>query len=129
VTAAALRWLGVPVFQDGVFLQLANMTLEVADDCSSVPAIAALVALGAAYAQLHDRPTWARIALTVSAAPLGLGSNIVRLVLTSLSAYYFGPVALDNVIHKFNGSTVFLATVLLLVVLDSLLLRFARRRA
>jgi exosortase len=123
ITAQALGWLGVPVLRDGVMLYLPNMTLEVADDCSSVPAIAALLALGAAYSQMQARPTWVRALLTLAAAPLGLLSNIIRLIVTAVSAYYFGPIALNNTIHKFNGTTVFLATVLLLVVLDALLAR------
>jgi exosortase len=127
LTATALGWIGVPVLRDGVMLQLPNMTLEVADECSSVPAIAALLALGAAYAQLQARPTWIRVVLTLAAAPLGLLSNIVRLIVTSLGAYYLGPIALNNVIHKFNGTTVFLATVVLLVTLDTLLTRIWRR--
>ena len=129
ITAQALGWLGVPVLRDGVMLHLPNMTLEVADDCSSVPAIAALLALGAAYAQMQPRPTWIRMLLTISAAPLGLLSNIIRLILTSISAYYFGPIALNNVIHKFNGTSVFLATVLLLVLLDTLLVRVRARES
>ena len=128
VTAEVLRWLGVPVLREGVMLHLANMTLEVADECSSIPAIAALVALGAAYAQLNPRPTWIRIVLVLAAAPLGLASNIVRLVLTSLGAYYLGRIALDNVIHKFNGTSVFLLTVLLLIVLDAGLMSLRRWR-
>jgi len=127
ITAQALGWLGVPVLRDGVMLHLPNMTLEVADDCSSVPAIAALLALGAAYAQMQSRPTWIRVLLTISAAPLGLLSNIIRLILTSISVYYFGPIALNNVVHKFNGTSVFLATVLLLVLLDTLLVRVRAR--
>jgi exosortase len=127
LTATALGWIGVPVLRDGVMLHLPNMTLEVADECSSVPAIAALLALGAAYAQLQARPTWIRVVLTLAAAPLGLLSNIVRLIVTSLGAYYLGPIALNNVIHKFNGTTVFLATVVLLVTLDTLLTRIWRR--
>jgi exosortase len=127
ITATALGWLGVPVLRDGVMLQLPNMTLEVADDCSSVPAIAALLALGAAYALMQARPTWVRVALTLAAAPLGLLSNIIRLILTSLGAYYLGPIALNNVIHKFNGTSVFLATVVLLVVLDAMLTRTWKR--
>lgn len=127
MTAAALGWLGVPVLRNGIMLVLPNITLEVAADCSSVPAIAALVALGAAYAQMQPRSGWLRVTLTLAAAPLGLFSNIVRLILTSLAAYYIGPVALQSVIHKFSGTSVFLLTVVLLVVLDSALLRLSRR--
>ena len=127
LTATALGWLGVPVLRDGVILQLPNMTLEVADECSSVPAIAALLALGAAYSQLQARPTWIRAVLTLAAVPLGLLANIIRLILTSLGVYYLGPIALNNAIHKFNGTTVFLGTVVLLVVLEALLTRIWRR--
>lgn len=123
LTATALAWLNVPVLRDGVMLHLPNITLEVADDCSSVPAIAALLALGAAYSLMQVRPTWIRVALTLSAVPLALFSNIIRLIVTSLGAYYFGPIALNNTIHKFSGTTVFLATVVLLVALDALLTR------
>lgn len=127
-TATVLRRLGVPVLQDGVMLHLANMTLEVADECSSVAGIAALIALGVAYAQMKPRPLWARGALALAAAPLGLGANIARLILTALAAYLLGPIALDNVIHRFGGTTVFLATVLLLLALDRLLTCVARSR-
>lgn len=127
LTATALAWLNVPVLRDGVMLHLPNITLEVADDCSSVPAIAALLALGAAYSQMQVRPTWIRVTLTLSAVPLALFSNIVRLILTSVGAYYFGPIVLNNTIHKFSGTTVFLATVVLLVALDALLTRIGRR--
>lgn len=128
VTATALRRLGVPVLQDGVMLHLANMTLEVADECSSVPAIAALIALGVAYAQMAPRPAWARVALALAAAPLGLAANIARLILTALAAYLLGPIALDNVVHRFGGTTVFLATMMLLLALDRLLNRLALPR-
>jgi len=127
LTATALGWLGVPVLRDGVMLHLPNITLEVAADCSSVPAIAALLALGAAYSQMQVRPTWVRVALTLSAVPLALFSNIIRLIVTSAGTYYFGPIVLNNVIHKFSGTTVFLATVVLLVVLDALLTRIWKR--
>ena len=129
LTATALGWLGVPVLRDGVMLHLPNMTLEVADECSSVPAMAALLALGAAYSQLQARPTWIRAVLTIASVPLGLLSNIARLILTSMGAYYLGPIVLNNAIHKFNGTTVFLATVVLLVILDTLLMRVWRREA
>ena len=126
MTATMLRWLEVPVLQQGVMLHLPRLTLEVAEECTSVRIVAPLVALGAAYAQIGARPVWIRVALILSAAPLGLTSNIVRLVLTGLGAYHLGPVALDSVVHQFSGTTVFLGAVMLLVALDCFLLRLER---
>ena len=62
VSTHLLGWLGVPVYRDGVLLHLPNVTLEVADDCSSIPAVAALLSLGVVYACL------------VAASPRGAGS-------------------------------------------------------
>ena len=126
VTAKALGWLGVPILQQGVMLHLPRVTLEVADECSGVLAVAALVALGTAYAQIQPRAAWMRVTLALAAAPLGLVSNIFRLVLTALGVYYLGPITLTSVFHRFSGTTVFLTTVVLLAGLDRLLIRTAR---
>lgn len=126
VTAKALRWLGVPILQQGVMLHLPRVTLEIADGCSGVLAVAALVALGTAYAQIQPRATWMRVTLALAAAPLGLVSNIFRLVFTALGVYYLGPITLTSVFHRFSGTTVFLTTVVLLAGLDRLLVRMAR---
>ena len=125
VTCRTLQWLGVPVTQQGVMLLLPSMTLEVADDCSALRAIPALVALGVAYAHLQPRVAWIRVTLALSAAPLGLIANLVRLVLTVLGAYYIGPVTLTSSFHRFGGATVFVAAVLLLVALSQVLSRIA----
>lgn len=119
VTAAILPWLGVPVYQQGFFLHLPNTTLEVADVCSSIPATVALLALGAAYGYLNRRPRAIRIILLLSAIPLGIASNIFRILTTAAGAYYLGPIALHNVIHMWNGTTVFLLTFGALALLDA----------
>ena len=125
VTARTLQWLGVPVTQQGVMLHLPSMTLEVADGCSAVRAIPALVALGVAYAHLQPGTAWMRLTLALSAAPLGLVANLVRLVLTILGAYYIGSVTLTSPFHRFGGTVVFMAAVVLLAALGRMLPRMA----
>jgi exosortase len=127
-TAAVLPWLGVPVFQQGYFLELPRITLEVADVCSSIPAISALVATGAAYGFVSVRPMPIRILLVITAVPLGILSNIVRIILTAAGAYYIGPIVLHSVLHMWNGTVVFVMTLGALVVMDTALLRVWRLR-
>jgi exosortase len=124
VTAAVLPWLGIPVNQTGFLLHLPHITLEVADACSSVPATLSLVALGVSYGFLGERSNRARVALALLAVPLGIASNIARIVLTAVAAHLLGLIALHNVIHKFSGTTVFLMTLGALILLDCLLRRF-----
>jgi exosortase len=126
VTAWVLPWLGVPVLQEGYLLHLPNMTLEVADVCSSIPAIVSFLALAAALGYVNRRRGRAQVILILSAAPLGILSNIIRIILTATAAYLFGRIALDNVIHMWSGTTVFLMTLGLLLVLDAALQRLWR---
>jgi exosortase len=127
-TAAVLPFLGVPVYRQGFLLHLPNITLEVADVCSSIPTSVALLALGAAYGYINRRPRAIQLALLLCAVPFGIASNIFRIVTTAAGAYYLGPIALHNVIHMWNGTTVFLLTFAALALLDASLRRVYRQR-
>jgi exosortase len=117
-SAMFLRWMGVPVYHDGVMLHLPNVNLEVADACSSIPAIAALLSLGVAYAVVARRPTWLRITLILSTLPLAIGANIIRITSVAAAAYWIGLWTLHTSYHMFNGTVNFLFTFLMLMALD-----------
>jgi exosortase len=123
MTAAVLPWLGVPVLREGVILHLSRISLEVADVCSSIPAIASLLALAAAYGLVRRRSPLICLVLLLAAVPLGLASNVIRIIVTAAGAHYIGPVALHNAIHLWSGTTVFLMTFSALVLLDAGLCR------
>jgi exosortase len=127
VSAGALEGLGVPVFRDGVLLHLPGITLEVADECSSIPAIAALLSLGVAYASLTRRPLAIRVVLIIATLPLAITANIVRITSVAAAVYYIGPWTLRTAYHMFNGTVNFIVTLGLLLLLDSLLMRVAAR--
>jgi exosortase len=128
VSTFLLGWLGVPVHQDGVLLHLPNITLEVADQCSSIPALAALVSLGIAYAALTRRPIVIRTIFILASVPLAIGANIIRITTTAAAAYYLGLWTLGTVYHQFNGTVNFLLTFVLLMLLDMALVALARTR-
>jgi exosortase len=127
VSTVALGWMGVPVNQDGVFLHLPNITLEVADDCSSIPAIAALLALGTAYASLTTRPAGLRATIILATMPLAIMANIVRITSTAAAAYYIGPWTLGTIYHMFNGTMNFILTFFFVLLLDAVLSRWVWR--
>jgi len=117
-SAGLLPWIGVPVLQNGFLLQLPTVTLEVAEVCSSVPAILALLALGAAFGYVTRRPWTTTLIFSIAAVPLGLGANIVRIVTTAAGYHYVGPIALNSVVHTWHGTVVFLLTLGALSLLD-----------
>lgn len=127
-SAMFLKWMGIPVYHDGVMLHLPNVNLEVADACSSIPAIAALLSLGVAYAVVAQRPTWLRITLILATLPLAIGANIVRITSVAALAYWVGLWTLHTSYHMFNGTVNFLFTFIFLMILDAVLLGLTRRR-
>jgi exosortase len=127
-SAMFLKWMGIPVYHDGVMLHLPNVNLEVADACSSIPAIAALLSLGVAYAVVAERPTWLRMTLILATLPLAIGANIIRITSVAALAYWVGLWTLHTSYHMFNGTVNFLFTFIFLMVLDAVLLGLTRRR-
>jgi exosortase len=127
ISAELLDWVGVPVYRDGVMLHLPSIILEVADACSSIPAIAALLSLGVAYGSLVERPLWVRMALVAATLPFAIGANIIRIVTTAWAAYYIGHWTLRTSYHMFNGTVNFMITFFLLLAFDAALARLSRR--
>jgi exosortase len=121
-SAALLRAIGIPVFREANLLHLPNMTLEVADPCSSVLALIALTALAAAYAYMTQRHPVARIVLCLSAFPLAVASNIFRIVILATGVYYAGPIMVHYITEQTYGLINFLVFTLLLAVLGRALM-------
>jgi len=129
LSAQAVRLLGVPIHRDGVLLHLPNATLEVAGVCTSVPAIAALLSLAAAYVVLTKRPLWIRSLLLLAIVPLAVISNTIRIATTAFGVYYIGVVTLSSFYHKFTGTVTFVIAFILLLGIDAMLLRTAGWRS
>ena len=116
VSARILKMIGIPVLQQGVMLFLPYITLEVADLCSGLQSMVALIPIGIFYfSQLES--TWIRRSiLFLTIIPAAIISNITRIVLTSILAFHFGQAALGTFIHTLSGIFNFLLGLLLLVV-------------
>jgi exosortase len=127
IVADVLAWSGLPIYREGVFLHLPTITLEVADECSSIPALAALLALGIAYASLGERPVAARAILIAAAVPFAVASNIIRIITVVAGVHFIGPGTLNTVYHQSNGTVNFLLTFVLLLLLDAGLTACRRR--
>lgn len=99
---------GVSVFRDGNIIQLANTTLGVAEACSGLSALSALVVGSLLLGYLFCSGLVARIALVILSVPLAIGVNIVRVTGTAILADYNQEFAL-GFYHAFSGWLVFVA--------------------
>jgi exosortase/archaeosortase family protein len=81
-----------------------------------------LSALGLLYLYLMKHGSWLRNAILVSAIlPIAFSANIVRVLMLILVTYHFGDEAGQGFLHGFAGMSLFIAALLLLFALDSVL--------
>ena len=122
--------LGIPLVRSGMTIHLAGGSLRIADPCSGLRSLIALVALGALFAYLLDGNAWKRIVLFVSSVPLAVAANIVRISVLCVVASVWGADAALGFFHNFSGLMLFLIAFIGLVIVKRLLrLGLPRREA
>lgn len=105
-----LKGVGVPAVRDGNMILLPGTALEVADACSGIRSLTVLLALGALWAHLARGSAARRAILFACTIPLAVLGNGVRVSLTSLGVYIFGPSVAEGATHEAMGLVVFLVT-------------------
>jgi exosortase len=99
---------GISVFRDGNVIQLAKTTLGVAEACSGLNSLSALIVGSVLLGFLMCSRLPSRIGLFVLAVPLAIGVNIVRVAGTAVIADYNQEFA-EGFYHSFSGWLVFVA--------------------
>src|SRR5579863_10556655 len=114
--------LGIPVTQDGVMLSIPGLTLEVAQECSSLRSSLMLVVTSMVMAHLFLHSNWRKAAVTLAAIPLSIAKNGVRIFTIAMLGTHVDPGFLHGNLHRHGGVLFFLlalgAVVLLLWLLN-----------
>ncbi|MGN0852788.1 MAG: exosortase/archaeosortase family protein [Kiritimatiellia bacterium] len=128
---AVLKGFGVDAVQRGTAIcsQGAHaFSIDVAEPCSGLRSLFALMALTAAYAWYHQ-PTWPRrAALFACSIPLAVLGNVVRILSICLFAAFADPEFAMGFYHDYSGYVVFLVAIVCMVGCDGLITRFAKGR-
>lgn len=98
-----LRAVGIPVYQDGVFIHLPNITLEVARACSGVNYLIAVLATSIPLATIVLTDVWKRIVLVLLAMAVSALANSLRVALIGMLAYYDLSGDLHGPYHMLHG--------------------------
>jgi exosortase len=97
---------GIPVFAEGTTLHLPLGALQISDACSGFSTLYAAAAVACLTA--HSTPTMGRKALVIlSAAPLAIAANILRIVTLVLLVMWRGAGVLDTFLHPLSGLMTF----------------------
>lgn len=98
----------VPVFREGNILVLTHLTLSVTEACSGIRSLVSLFTLALVVAYFLPFSFWLRGVLVVSALPITLLTNSLRVSGTGLLGEYWGESAARGFFHTFSGWLVFL---------------------
>jgi len=123
-----LGLLSVPVYLDGNIIDLGITKLHVAEACSGLRYLFPILSFSYIFAVLYKGPTWHKAVLLLSAAPITVVMNSVRIAIAGLIVQYWGLEWLDGFTHFFEGWVIFVACILLLFGLARIMLFFNVRK-
>jgi exosortase len=82
--------MGLPVVPEGNVINVGAHRLEVARACNGLSMLLSFLTLITAAAILVNRPLWEKIILLISAIPIALIANVLRITTTALCFHYYG---------------------------------------
>jgi exosortase len=125
---SAAQAVGVSIYRQGNVIQLANTSLGVAEACSGLQSLSALLVASLLIGFVENGSTLGRVFLFLLAAPLAVLVNVLRITGTAILADYRLEFAL-GFYHSFSGWLVFLVGFGGLWVLGKAIFRLMGRRA
>ena len=120
VSTGLLRGLGLDVYQNGtgIFSQAGRFApLDVADPCSGIRSLVALMALTSLYGYVTMDKGWKKWVLFASSIPLAVIGNVARITTVALVAQGFGSDWAMKIYHDYSGYIVFSLAIVSMVVL------------
>ena len=117
--------LEIPVYRTGNVLQLSNQVLNVAEACSGIRSLMALVALAVIMSSLVRISKIARILFVVSATGVAVCTNVLRISCVAIIGAKAHPRFTVGMWHQAESWIIFMAAFLLLGAELSLITRFA----
>jgi exosortase len=129
VAVKALNFTGIQSFREGtkMFISGANgvmRPLNVAEACAGLRSLMTFISLAAAVAFLSNRALWQKAIITLSAIPIAIFCNVMRVTGQAYIDRLAGPQWSENFAHQFVGVVMLIPAFFLILgvawVLDQL---------
>ena len=125
-----LRLLSVPVFLEGNIIDLGVYKLHVAEACSGLRYLFPILSFSYIFAVLYRGPMWQKAVLLISAAPITVFMNSVRIAIAGYIVNMYGVEWVEGFTHFFEGWVIFISCIIILFVLARvMMLMTAQTRA
>ena len=125
-----LKGFGFNVMQQGTSIVAEGahpFSIDVAEPCSGLRSLFALMALTAAYAWYNQPTWWRRLALFACSIPLAILGNVTRVLTICLVAAWANPKFALGFYHDYSGYVVFVVAISLMVAAGELITRIAEK--
>jgi exosortase len=99
----SLQTLGFPAIAEGNLIRIDETTIGVAEACSGLRMLVVFFAVSSAVAVVVNRTIWERGLIVVSAVPIAILCNVVRITLTGVLFETVGNAWAKLVFHDFAG--------------------------
>ncbi len=123
-----LQMLNVPVFLEGNIIDLGVYKLHVAEACSGLRYLFPILSFSYIFAVLYQGPMWHKAVLLISAAPITVLMNSVRIAIAGVIVDRYGLEHVEGFSHFFEGWVIFLSCVMILFALAWFMLFLRRDR-
>ena len=123
-----LKLMSVPVFLDGNIIDLGVTKLHVAEACSGLRYLFPILSFSYIFAVLYKGPMWHKAVLLISAAPITVFMNSVRIAIAGYIVNTWGLNWVEGFSHFFEGWVIFIACIIILFGLARVMLFFNREK-
>jgi exosortase len=115
-TELVLRGSGIPAPREGLYFQVGTTTLHVAEGCSGLRFLLAMIVPGVALAWVIERRLGVRLLTCVAAAAVAVAANLARVSSTIALVNLYGAYVAVGTFHSLFGKTLYLSAVGLLLL-------------
>ena len=109
-----LQAMGYGAFREANVIHVAGVPMEVIDASSGLRMLTVFLALCGAVALIIERPMWERIFIFLSAVPIALATNILRITVTGMAHYHIGGPWISHLFHDQAGLFMMPAAIVML---------------
>jgi exosortase len=109
-----IQTIGLPALAEGTDIKLNEHTLRVAPECSGLGMLLVFFALSTGIVLLSKRPWVDRLVILLSAVPIAVIANVIRITATAVLFEFSFTRAAHNVIHDWAGYIMMLIALVLL---------------
>lgn len=115
----------LPMVNEGSFIYFKNDQLLVGEVCGGLRSLIALFSIGVLMAFFSRTRNWARLTVLALCVPIAIISNIFRIFILCVVAYFWGSPVASGKFHDISGILIYAIAFILFFGLESILRRLA----